>query len=300
MLGIYLPGSDAVPRKQGWEPTATAVSPEYFAATGLRLLRGRALTKDDRTGAPPVLVVNEAMARELWRGADPIGQCVRLLAPTNSCTTVVGVVSNGHRGYVVEDTAMQYYLPLSQLDAAAWPRRRTLVVRAAPQRLGTIAEGARGAARELMQDDEWRVLPMTAMLAPQYRPWRLGATLFSAFGILTLVVAAIGVFSSVTYAVSQRRHEFGVRLALGARSVDVLRLVMREGVAAVAVGIALGAGVSLALGRVVAALLYETSPRDPLVLGAVCVVLLVVAVLASAAPARWAARVDPIEALRAE
>jgi ABC-type antimicrobial peptide transport system permease subunit len=141
---------------------------------------------------------------------------------------------------------------------------------------------------------------MTAMLEPEYRPWRLGATLFTAFGLLALLVAVIGIYSSVSYGVSQRTHEFGVRIALGARMADVLRQVVGEGIRVVAVGVVVGVALALAAGKLVAALLYGVEARDPVTMIGVSVVLLMVAAAAALIPAWRAARVDPVTALRAE
>jgi putative ABC transport system permease protein len=128
----------------------------------------------------------------------------------------------------------------------------------------------------------------------------LGATMFVAFGALALLVAAFGLYSLIAYLVAQRTHEFGIRIALGARAADIARLVVGRGVGAAAVGIAIGVGVALALGRLVEPLLFETSPRDAVVFLAVTATLLTFALLASLVPARRALRVDPVTALRAE
>jgi ABC-type antimicrobial peptide transport system permease subunit len=141
---------------------------------------------------------------------------------------------------------------------------------------------------------------MSERLEPEYRPWRLGATLFTAFGFLALLVAIVGIYSTVSYGVSQRTHEFGVRIALGARIRDVLRQVMGEGVRIVAIGIALGIALALTAGRLVSSLLYGVEPSDPAVLLLVTASLLLVAMLAALLPAWRAARVDPVTALREE
>jgi len=141
---------------------------------------------------------------------------------------------------------------------------------------------------------------MTTGLEPKYRPWRLGATLFSLFGVLALVVAAFGVYSTVSYDVSQRTHEFGVRAALGAQVADIVRCVLRDGVKTVLVGLVAGVLLAMGAGRVVASLLYGVAPRDPLVLAFVAGALMVVAVGAALVPAWRASRADPLLALRNE
>jgi ABC-type antimicrobial peptide transport system permease subunit len=141
---------------------------------------------------------------------------------------------------------------------------------------------------------------MMANLEPEYRPWRLGASLFTALGLLAVAVAVVGIYGTVSYGVTQRTHEFGVRAALGASAGDVVGQVVGEGVRTVAVGVALGIVLSLAAGRVVGAMLYGIAPRDPGVLGSVAIGLLAVAALAALVPAWRAARADPLTALRAD
>ena len=142
--------------------------------------------------------------------------------------------------------------------------------------------------------------PVSENLEPEYRPWRLGATLFTGLGLLAMLVAMLGVYSTMSYAVTQRTHEFGVRVALGARVGDVVRQVIGEGLRTVATGVALGIVLALAMGRLVSALLYGVAPRDPTVLALVSVVLLGVAGLAALVPAWRAARADPVTALRSD
>jgi ABC-type antimicrobial peptide transport system permease subunit len=144
------------------------------------------------------------------------------------------------------------------------------------------------------------VITMAQAMEPEYRPWRLGATLFTLFGCLALIVAAIGIFSTVSYAVSQRAHEFGVRAALGASVSDVLRQVLGEGLRTVAVGVVAGLLLAAAAGRLIASLLYGITPGDPAVMVSVAVVLFVIATIAALAPAWRAARADPVTALRAD
>jgi ABC-type antimicrobial peptide transport system permease subunit len=141
---------------------------------------------------------------------------------------------------------------------------------------------------------------MVETMASDYRPWDLGAKLFTAVGVLALLVAAIGVYSTVSYAVSQRTHEFGVRIALGASATDVLRQVVGEGLRTIAVGIMVGVMLALAAGRFLASLLYGVAPSDPFSLGAVVVTLLVIALMATFRPAWRASRADPASALRAD
>jgi ABC-type antimicrobial peptide transport system permease subunit len=141
---------------------------------------------------------------------------------------------------------------------------------------------------------------MEALLAADFHKWQLGATLFSVAGLLALLVAAVGIYSTIAYVVGQRRHEIGVRIALGAPGTHVARVVVAQGLKIVVVGVLIGVAVALALGKLVASLLYGVTPHDPVVLGAVALVLILVAIAACLVPAWRAARVDPMETLRAE
>jgi putative ABC transport system permease protein len=176
----------------------------------------------------------------------------------------------------------------------------TLIVRARPSAIDAAAAEISGTLRSAFPTGEPRVQPMLAALEPEYRPWRLGATLFTGFGLLALLVAMVGVYSTVSYGVTQRMHEFGVRIALGARMRDVLALVIGEGVRVVLVGVVFGIALALAAGKLVAALLYDISPRDPATMLAVSLALLGTAVIAAVVPAWRASRVDPVSALRAD
>ena len=299
----YRASGDTIPSLEGKEAAIMDVSPEYFATTGLRLLRGRLLSPMDGPSAPPVMVVNETMARTVWPGENAIGQCLVLGAPApqGRCYTVVGVVSDGHRFELVEPPTMQYYVPLLQGISGHATAARILIVRAAPGRVALVAEQARRLLREAFPTAEPpRVTTLTARLAPQLRPWQLGAELFSAFGALAVIVAMLGIYSIVAFAVEQRRHELGVRLAVGATGRDLLALLIGGSVRVVAIGVALGVLLTLALGRAVQATLYNTSATDPLILAPVAVIMVGAAALASWLPGLSATRVDPVVVLRAD
>lgn len=299
----YRASGDTIPALDGKEAAIIDVSPEFFATTGMRLLRGRLLSPSDNAGAPPVTVVNETLAQTVWPGQDPLGQCLVLGAPVpmGRCYMIVGVVSNGHRWDVVEPPTMQYYVPLVQGISGHATPARVLVVRAAAGRVTQVAERTRRLLREIFPTAEPpRVTAMATRLAPQFRRWQLGAVLFSAFGTLAVIVATLGIYGVVTFAVQQRRHELGVRMALGATPRGILGLVVVGGLRIVVSGVAVGVLLTLALSRSIEAILYQTSPSDPLVLGMVSAILLSAAALACLVPARAATRVDPAEVLRAE
>jgi putative ABC transport system permease protein len=280
-------------------PTVSAVSPSFFRTVGLRMLHGRTFDGDDATPGPTEVVVNEAMAKLVWPGRDPIGDCLRFESRETPCFTVVGVVETARLTGVIEpEQAAQFYVPLG--SSARRSSGATIVVRASQTGAGAAAAELAGALRRAFPGAVPTVTPMMANLEPEYRPWRLGASLFTALGLLAVAVAVVGIYGTVSYGVTQRTHEFGVRAALGASAGDVVGQVVGEGVRTVAVGVALGIALSLAAGRVVGAMLYGIAPRDPGVLGSVAVGLLAVAALAALVPAWRAARADPLTALRAD
>lgn len=296
----FYAGPDSSGSFRANHPTMSAVTPTFFQAAGLRMLRGRTFGGGDAATAPAEVVVNDAMAALVWPGREAIGQCLQFLKRENPCYTVVGVVETVRRDHVVEtEPGPQFYLPLGNTPLRE-VNGTTIIVRTRPNASAAAAAELRLALRRAFPAAEPRVTPMTQNLEPEYRPWRLGATLFSALGLLALVVALFGIYSTVSYGVTQRTHEFGVRIALGAGIGDVLRQVVGEGVRTVMLGVALGVMLALAAGKLVAALLYGIAPQNPAVLGLAAVTLLVVAALAAIVPAWRAARVDPILALRAD
>jgi len=294
---LRVPGIDSIPRLPGGGPFIRSVSDDYFATAGTRVLRGRAFSTADVSGAARVAVVNETMAHTLWPNADAIGRC--LLIDTMPCSQVVGVVEDARRFGLREEPAMQYYIPLGQERAHGFGGRR-LFVRPVGSGAG-LADALRAEMLRLNPGIGFvTVQSLQDSLDPQIRPWRLGATMFGLFGALAVLVAAIGLYSVISYLVTQRTHELGVRIALGAQIGDVVGLVVRHGVGLALAGIAIGSLIAFNAARWIEPLLFDTSPRNPWVFGFVALVLLMVALLASVVPAWRASRTDPIDALRVE
>ena len=293
--GLYVPGVDSV-RKLG-RFTLQSASSEFFRTMGTRIVRGRGLTPADRAGAPRVAVVSEAMARKLWPAKDAIGQCMHLITnDTLPCTTVVGIAENIKSGSLTDDSGLHYYLSIEQFK----PETADLVVRTRGDAAAYV-ETVRHRLQELMPGSAYvTVTPMRDIVGGQERSWRAGATMFCAFSGLALILAAIGLYSVIAYDVAQRTHELGVRIALGAQSADVLRLVVGDGVRFALAGVAIGVALALASGHWVAPLLFGVSATDPIVFGAVVATLLMVGMVASAIPAMRASRVDPNIALRSD
>ena len=292
-MWVHVPGRDSIPRLPSGGPYYQQVTPGYFAAVGTRV-RGRGLTSADR--GLSVAVVNETMARLFWPGENPIGKCF-VPGDAKICTEVIGVVPDARRFNAVEDASMTFYVPFSgnsdQYITALVVRTRGEPEEWIGQVRSTIQET--GPNLPFVQ-----IAPLADLLAPSIRPWRLGTTMFAGFALLALVLSAVGLYGVLAYVVTQRTHEMGVRVAMGAQGWDVKRLMISQGVRIAAVGAALGALGGLVAGRVLSALLYGVSPRDPLVLFAAVLVPIVVAAVASYLPARRASRVDPVVALRYE
>lgn len=277
----------------------TAVSPGYFTAIGTKLVRGRTFDVDATGSAPYAVIVNQAMADALWPNQDPLGHCIHFSQPTAPCATVIGVAQTALLSSIDEKPSPHFYISLDHPPRTTWGAT-DIIVRAAPARLTAVQKSLGDLLRTEFAGSIPRLTTMTQAMEPEYRPWQLGATVFTLFGVLALLVAGIGIYSTVSYAVSQRTHEFGVRVALGARAADVLRQVLGEGLRTVAIGVALGIVMALAAGRLVASLLYGIAPNDPSAMVVVTVVLLAIATLATLVPAWRAATADPVAALRAD
>ena len=300
-VSIKIVGRDSSPTPKGGGPYLDAVTPEFFSTLGVRILRGRAFTDADRRSQTRVMVIGETMSRLYWpQGTDPIGQCVFVDVDSIPCARVVGVVADTHRsGIVEENQSAQFYVPLEQAPASM--SARVLLVRMTgdePERMIEPLRRAMQSAAPNLPFADVRV--MRSLLDRQVRPWKLGATMFGVFGALALVLTALGLYSVIAFAVVQRTHEMGVRIALGARPGEIRSLVVTQGVAIAVIGVALGAAFALLAGSVVEPLLFHESPYDPLVFAVVGVVLVGVAALASLVPATRASHVDPVVAMRAD
>jgi putative ABC transport system permease protein len=295
--GVRLPDANDLPAAE-----LRVVSEGYFQVAGMQLRRGRALGPADRAGAPPAVVINETLARTLWPGRDPIGR--RLTFGTHlglgqdwarAGGEVVGVVADVRSRGVSEPAPGEAYLVHTQFPVSSM----ALAVRAAdPPRLrNALVAQVAALDRDLPVYDEKM---FDALLADAVAQPRVYAALMGAFAACALLLAAVGVYGVVALAVGQRTREIGVRVALGARAADVLRLVVGRGMRPVLVGAALGLAAAWAGSQVVAKLLYGVAATDAVTFAAVPVVLVAVALLAAVAPARRALRIPPTSALRAE
>jgi putative ABC transport system permease protein len=276
-------------------------TPGYFQTVGIPLIRGRFFTADDRAGTTPVVVINEASARQHFPGEEAIGKKIRLGWERDGNVSaggeVIGIVGDVKDAGLAEPDPPQIYLPHAQ-----WPvSGLSMVLRTVvpPHRVVDSARVAVHGVDPAVPLANLRTLDQ--IVAASISQPRFYMTLLGAFAAVALVLAAIGIFGVLSYAVAQRTREIGIRMALGAPERTVVGLVVRQAMALALAGLAIGLAAAVLLSRtLVESLLFSTSPRDPLTFAAVAILLAVVALVASYVPARRATRVDPIVALRAE
>ena len=292
-------GSDMAVDVEGYVPREgesmtvyyTRVGPEYFDTLGVPIVQGRGITARDTEKQPLVAVINETMARRYFKGRDPIGGVLRF---GSGPVTVVGVAKDGKYQQLTEAPRGYLYLPVLQNY-----RPDTLVLVRTAADPAAVLGAVQGEIREL--DPSLPLFDVRTIAEHRqismFIP-RMASTLLGLFGALALVLAVVGLYGVIAYTVTQRTHEIGVRVALGAARNDVARLVMRQGLQLAAIGLGVGLLLALGAGRVLSKQLVGVSPADPLSFGGTALVLLLVAALASAIPARRAATLDPLTALR--
>jgi putative ABC transport system permease protein len=272
------------------------IGPNFFGTLGVPLLSGREFTDRDREGAPRVAIVNETLVRDLFPNTNPIGQRLRVLLRQPSSWEIVGVVKDSKYRSLGEDSTPYIFLPYLQNPQPAMALH--------VQTSGNPRDLAAAVRREVQALDPnlpaFNVMSLADNIDISLFPARFGAVLVGVFGFLALLIASIGIYGVMSYGVSERTHEMGIRMALGARGSDVLRLVISQGMWLALIGVAIGAGLALAVTRVVQNYLYDVSVTDPLTFIGIALLLIGVALLACYVPARRATRVDPLEALRYE
>ena len=294
---LVVPGTDSAQRAARFNYQAS--TPDYFATVGTRILRGRGFTAEDRGDASRVAVVSQSMARRLWPNSDPLGKCFKLESEANPCMRVIGVAEDAVQYSIQDKARLLYYMPDDQPSQVSPGRRLFLRMSGADPR-GQM-ERVRRALQAVMPAPAYvTVSTLEDVVDAQRRSWQLGATMFVAFGVLALIVAAVGLYGVINYDVAQRAHELAIRVALGARAADIVRLVLAHAFSFAGAGIALGFGAVLVLARWVQPLLFDESARDPLILAGVAAAISAVALIASASPAARASRTDPNTALRQE
>jgi predicted permease len=292
---IFLEGQDENSGQRGTLTTLNSITPGYFQTVGTSLVRGRAFTDLDRRDTVPVAIVNAAMARHFWPGADAIGKRFHFFGES-TLREVVGEVADSVQFAIGEEPQLVAYLPLTQVYSPF----ATLHVRTTsnPQPIvGPVREQVQSLDRNLALTG---VTTIGETLNGGLWAPRMGAALLGVFGGLALVLAAVGVYGVLSYSVSQRTQEVGVRMALGATQGQVLRLVVRQGMSLAMVGVVVGIVAALGLTHLLVGLLFGVKPSDLLTFFTVSVVLCSAALLATYIPARRVTRVDPMVALRYE
>lgn len=289
------------------------VSPDYFGTLGIPLRQGRSFTTDDRSTSQPVAIINETLARRFFPNGNPIGKTIWMgppenLLPPEALTLVnrfprrliVGVVPDVKGGSLNQPTPALVYAPLTQHRREGWSNNLMLAVKTSstPESLtSAIREQVRG-----LDPDQpvTNVRTIDELLNRTLSEAKFSVLLFGLFATLALVLAAIGIYGVMATAVTQRTHEIGLRMALGAQKRDVLRLVIGEGMLLVLVGVAAGLAAAVALTRLMSSLLFGVSAKDPMTLALITLLLAAVALVACYLPARRASQVDPMVALRYE
>jgi predicted permease len=291
----------------GW----TFVSPGYFEVFGVPILKGCDFSSTDTATAPGVAIINEAMARRYWPNSDPladqliIGRGMRPAYDQEPVRQIIGIVGNVRDTRITDPPRPAIYVPVAQepddvtiLNVKLLPLVWIVRTAADPGTLSRSIQHALEAAPGHLPVT--RIRTMSAVVSDSTARTTFDTWLMATFGVCAMVLAAVGVYGLIAYWVQQRKHEIGVRLALGAQPTSVARMVVAQGGRIALIGLAIGVVAALALAQVMQGLVFGVTPRDPLVFGAVVMLLASVAVLAVAIPARRATRIDPMQTLRAE
>jgi putative ABC transport system permease protein len=273
------------------------ITPDYFQAMQIPLVQGRLFDARDVEKMPEVAIVNESMARKFWPGENPIGKKVGAMCDEQAlCRTVVGVVGDVRHEGLANDSQPEIYLPHEQVALPAM----SLVLRTTGNPLAHIA-AVRSQVRALDKDQPVALVQtLEEHVSQSILQPRLMMTLLSIFAGLALVLAAVGVYAMMSYSVSQRRGEIGIRIALGAAKTDILRLVVGQAMLLVAISLTIGLAGALAATRLLGSLLYGVGIRDPSTFAGIAVLLSLVSLFAAWLPARRATKISPMIALRTE
>jgi putative ABC transport system permease protein len=274
------------------------IDTDYFQTLGIPLLRGRDISARDTKTSVHVAIINENMAKKLWPGQDPLGHHFHSGKADSPLTEVIGVARNGRYDSIFDTTEPYFYVPQTQAPTA----RRILQVKTSMPE-SSLAPDVERLIHTLDPDlPVYDVMPMTAALGGGngFFLLRVGAIFAGSLGSLSLLLAIIGVYGVISYVTSQRTHEVGIRMAIGAQRSDVLLLVFRQGLTLVAIGLGIGLIFSFAATRFLRTLLFQISSIDPVAFAGVSLLLIVVAAFACYIPARRATQVDPLIALRHE
>jgi putative ABC transport system permease protein len=303
--GITVEGQEIANTKDTVVAVNLTVTPDYFRAMGIPLIKGRAFTAQDKTGAPDVVLIDEMLAARFFPAEEAIGKRLKLGGAESKFPwmQIVGVVKHVKHYGPAEDGRVEIYRPyfqIPQMPDARYGRSMVLAVRATTD-AATLTNTLRNAVLEIDKDQPVsNVQMMTEVVAASVAPQKFATWLFGLFALAALLLAAIGIYGVMAYSVTQRTHEIGVRMALGAQSRDVLKMIVAQGMRLALIGVALGLVGAFAITRVMSSLLYGVTATDPLTFAVVTILLAGVALLACYIPARRATKVDPMIALRYE
>jgi putative ABC transport system permease protein len=275
-----------------------SISPNYFSMMNIALRQGRLLLDSDGADAAPVAVISESLARRYFPGKNPLGEHIKVGAPDapRPWMTIVGVVNDVHYSWIEKEDVPTLYGPFRQ----APPYYTTIVLRTPGDPLPFIS-----AAREQIAAVDpslplYNIKPMDRVITESIIGVAYVATMMAVLGVIALVLASVGVFGVMSYSVSERAHEIGIRMSLGAQTTDILRIVLRSGMTLTVLGLGIGLPIAFALARALAALLFGVEAADPFSFIGLPLLLAAVAAVACYLPARRAARLDPLKALRYE
>lgn len=279
------------------------ISSDYFRAMGIALVAGRTFDDHDGPQSQQVAIINQTMARQFWPGQDPIGKRFKLsssLGSDNSWLTIVGFVGDAKPMGMAAPAKAEMYFPYQQ-DPQTWCAPRDLVIHAATGESLTLTSAVKAAIWEVdSQQPVSRIQTMDQLITQELSNQRVGMTLISALAVLAMLLAAIGIYGVLSFVVTQRTQEIGIRMALGAKRGRILRSVVGDGAKLVAAGACIGLAISFGMSRLMSTLLFGISARDPLTFLVATGVILLVSMFASYVPARRATKVDPLTALRYE
>jgi predicted permease len=304
-MSVFFPGQEPPQdvlrghEELGARVDANRIAPHYFQTLSIPLLGGREFTEADREGAPPVAIINEKLARHLWPGENPLGKRLAapfLSGPPRPPVEIIGVAKDTKHRSLLLDVPLLLYLPESQ----AYDGRATIVVRTGADPKSVIPAIRREVAALDKNLPLFAVKTMREQIAGTLWQQRLAADLIGLFGLLALLLAAVGLYGLMAHFVAQRTHEIGIHMALGARPPDVLRRVLQHGMRLILTGVFIGLMAAGGLTRLMKSLLYGVSATDSVTYGGVTLLLTLVALLACYLPARRAMKVDPLVALRHE
>jgi putative ABC transport system permease protein len=276
-----------------------AVSPDYFRVMEIPVLRGRAF--DDRDDVRPnddrdVAIISNSLAKRIWPNNDPLGKRINCDEHSAGCAEIIGIVGDVKHNSLVDEAGYDIYYAAYQ----SYAKQTHFVARTQGDPMALANDIQRTIWRAAPDTGVFNVMPLTKLSANTIWQSRVWGVLLGVFSAIALALAAAGIYGVMAYFVTQRTREIGVRIALGAQWSDVLKLILKSGMVLVAVGLTIGLAGAFALTRLLAALLFETSPTDPITFGAVALCVILATLLACYIPARRATQVDPLVALRYE